>query len=372
MDGANRSILDASDRGAGASYRNGAKRDSANCRGNVSRTIAFCSRQRRRDAPDYSISGRYATTSFDIFEPVYGSPRIPDPDEFFEQTTNTTGVYLQDQVTLLPNLHLLAGGRYDFVWYDTEFIADTSIDSEPDRTEFYDDAFSPRIGIVYQPIEPISLYASYSRSFVPNNDRTAGGVALEPSRGTQYEIGIKAEFGDLFATLAAYEITKTNVSTTDPDNEDSSIARGEITSRGIELDIAGEALPGWNVIASAFLSDAFVSEDNNPAIEGLQLENAPETRASLWTTYELQSGDLRGLGFGVGVFYVGDRIANQSEQFNIPSYVRTDAVLYYRRDNWRAALNFKNLFDVEYYETNGFLVFPQAPFTVQGTISVTF
>ena len=114
-------------------------------------------------------------------------------------------------MTLLPNLKLLVGGRYDFVNYDTKSIADTSINSAPDRTSFYDGAFSPRIGVVYQPIEPVSLYASYSSSFSPNNSRTFSGGSLEPSRGTQYEVGVKTELFDkrLAATLSAYDISKT-------------------------------------------------------------------------------------------------------------------------------------------------------------------
>ncbi|MEH2298993.1 MAG: hypothetical protein V7K88_08080 [Nostoc sp.] len=70
--------------------------------------------------------------------------------------------------------------------------------------------------------------------------------------------------------------------------------------------------------------------------------------------------------------FTGDRVANQSEQFILPSYVRTDASISYKRNNWQVGLNFKNILDVKYYESNGYLTFPQAPFTVQGTISVTF
>ncbi|MDM9383896.1 TonB-dependent receptor [Chlorogloeopsis sp. ULAP01] len=69
---------------------------------------------------------------------------------------------------------------------------------------------------------------------------------------------------------------------------------------------------------------------------------------------------------------MGDRIANQSNPVNIPSYVRTDAAISYKRHNWNAALNFKNIFNVKYYDTNAFFIFPQAPFTVQGTLSVQF
>ncbi|MBW4693417.1 MAG: TonB-dependent siderophore receptor [Lyngbya sp. HA4199-MV5] len=327
---------------------------------------------RRRNQADNGIEGVYEG-SLDIFNPVYGLPRIPDPDVFFEQTNDTIGIYLQDQVTLRSNLKLLVGGRYDFIWYDTKFIADTSIDSDPDRTNFYDGAFSPRVGIVYQPIEPISLYASYSRSFSPNNSRTANGEALEPSRGTQFEVGVKAELFDkrLSATLAAYDITKTNIPTTDPNDEQFSIAVGEVKSRGIDLDIAGEISPGWKVIASAYLNDAFVSEDNNLP-EGRRLTNAPTHGASLWTTYEFQRGGLKGFGFGGGLFFVGDRTANIDDPLILPSYVRFDAALFYKWNNGRVALNFKNLGNVKYYESNDFLVFPQAPFTVQGTVSVSF
>ncbi|MEH1876132.1 MULTISPECIES: TonB-dependent siderophore receptor [unclassified Nostoc] len=232
--------------------------------------------------------------------------------------------------------------------------------------------------MVYQPIEPISLYASYSSSFVPNNNsRTVSGQPLEPSRGTQYEVGIKAELFDkrLSATLAVYDISKTNIPTRDldntTDNQEYFIAVGEVKSRGIELDIAGEILPGWKVIASGYLNDAFVSKDNNLP-EGRRLTNAPTQGASLWTTYEVQTGNLRGLGIGAGMFFVGDRTANIDDPLTLPSYVRTDASISYKRDNWRAALNFKNIFNVKYYESNDYLTFPQAPFTLQGTISVTF
>ncbi|ACC81863.1 TonB-dependent siderophore receptor [Nostoc punctiforme] len=333
--------------------------------GSITHQLLLGLEWRKRDQADRGISGVYEG-SFDIFNPAYGLPRIADPNSFFEQTTITTGIYLQDQVTLLPNLKLLAGGRYDFVEY-------SSGDGQSAPTEFYDSAFSPRIGIVYQPIEPISLYASYSSSFVPNNSRTASGEPLEPSRGTQYEVGIKAELFDkrLSATLAVYDITKTNIPTTDPDDDQFLIAVGEVKSRGIELDIAGEISPGWKVIASGYLNDAFVSKDNNLP-EGRRLTNAPTQGASLWTNYEIQKGDLRGLGIGAGLFFVGDRTANIDDPLTLPSYVRTDASISYKRDNWRAALNFKNIFNIKYYESNDYLVFPQAPFTLQGTISVEF
>ncbi|MEH2455993.1 TonB-dependent siderophore receptor [Nostoc sp.] len=329
-----------------------------------------------RSISNYSLD-QGSISSLNIFEPVYGY-ETPSRDNFTranksDSTTNTAAIYLQDQVTLLPNLKLLVGGRYDFLNFDNTFISDTINGSSPEKSSFYDTAFSPRVGIVYQPIKPISLYASYSRSFVPNDQLAANGESLPPTKGTQYEVGIKADLSrQISLTLAAYEITKTNVPTVDPNNLDFSVAIGEVKSRGIELDLAGEITPGWKVIASGFLNDAFVSEDNDPSVKGSRLVNAPYHGASLWTTYQFQRGGLQGLGFGAGLFFVGDRITNQDDPFTIPSYVRTDATIFYKRDGWGAALNFKNLFDVKYYETNGYYVFPQAPFTVQGTISFSF
>ena len=327
---------------------------------------------RNTSPPGLLSNYNYSTGLIDIFNPVYGAgrPTTLENATYYSGKTDTLGLYLQDQVTLLSNLKLLVGGRYDFV---DSVNSTRPLGGDINSSEFNGNAFSPRVGLVYQPIEPISLYASYSRSFVPNTGRTASGEILEPSRGTQYEVGIKSELFDqrLSATLAAYDITKTNILTTDPNNTDFSIAVGEVKSRGIEMDVAGEILPGWKIIASGYLNDAFVSKDNSIPV-GRRLENAAYHGASLWTTYQIQKGDLQGLQFGAGIFFVGDRIANQSDPFTIPSYVRTDAAISYKHDNWRAALNFKNIFDVKYYDTNGYLVFPQAPLTVLGSISVEF
>ncbi|MEH2463051.1 TonB-dependent siderophore receptor [Nostoc sp.] len=308
--------------------------------------------------------------SIDIFNPVYGARPGTLNKRLFGTKINTTGVYLQDQVTLLSNLKLLVGGRYDFVFSDNSAKVG---DADTTYTNFYDSAFSPRVGLVYQPIEPISLYASYSRSFVPNNATTFSGVSIEPSRGTQYEVGIKSEFFDrrLSATLAAYDITKTNILTTDPDHIEFSIAIGEVKSRGIELDVAGEILPGWKIIASGYLNDAFISKDNTIP-EGRRLGNTPYHGATLWTTYEIQQGSLKGLQFGGGIFFVGSSITDPSDPFTVPSYLRTDAAISYKHDNWRAALNFKNIFDIKYYDNQGYYLVPQAPLTVLGSISVEF
>jgi iron complex outermembrane recepter protein len=314
--------------------------------------------------------------ALDILNPVYGAAIPTTFEEGFEDQSNSyrVGLYFQDQVALLPNLKILLGGRFDFVNFKDEYQPDIINGAETEITERYYEKFSPRLGLVYQPLKNLSLYASYSSAFKPNEFATAvGGQPLEPESSTQYEVGVKSEFldGKLTATLAAYEITKNNVSTTDINNTDFSISAGEVKSRGIELDIAGEILPGWNVIASYSHNDAYVSEDNTLPV-GDRLVNAPRNSASLWTTYQIQNGNLKGFGFGGGVFFVGDREATLPNNITIPSFVRTDATIFYKRDNYQIGLNFKNLFDTRYYDSAGFLLAPGAPLTVLASFSVKF
>lgn len=316
--------------------------------------------------------------TINVFNPQYGTP-IPSLDErngAFQSvdTVSTLGFYLQDQITLLPNLKLLVGGRYDLARNDSEFISVFNGETSSGSSEFNSEAFSPRVGLVYQPIEPISLYGSFSRSFRPNSVSTSNGDIIEPERGTQYEIGARGEFGNVVVNLAAYDITKTNLTRTDPADPDFSIPIGKVRSRGIELDVAGQPVSGWNIIGSLFFNDASISEGDEFNPEGDILINAPGSGASLWTTYEIQKGDLQGLGFGAGLFYVGDREAELPNNFVLPSYVRADASIFYKRDNWQVQLNFQNLFDTNYFESsqNTSLIYPGAPFTVIGKVSVQF
>ncbi|MBL1201292.1 MAG: TonB-dependent receptor [Nostoc sp. GBBB01] len=310
--------------------------------------------------------------SIDIFNPVYGLPLGEITfDEFSDNSeTNSLGIYLQDQIALTDNLKLLLGGRFDT--YDQKY-EDFTNNTESSGS---DSAFSPRFGIVYQPIPAISLYASYTRSFTPPNGTFFFGVdsTLQPERGTQYEIGVKADLNSrLSATLAFFDLTRTNVSTADPNNEGFTIQVGEQNSKGIELSLAGEIVPGWNIFAGYAYTDVRITEDNTFAV-GNRLPNTPEHSFNLWTTYEIQQGELQGLGAGIGLFFVGDRAGDLDNTYDVPSYVRTDAAIFYNRDRFRVALNFKNLFDVDYFESalSSSRVYYGQPFTVQGTISWQF
>ncbi|WP_375476696.1 TonB-dependent siderophore receptor [uncultured Nostoc sp.] len=306
--------------------------------------------------------------ALDVFNPNYNIPITTLETSTSYGTVQSYGFYLQDQISFQDNLKLLIGGRFDWI----------SQKSAIDQPEQNDNAFSPRIGLVYQPSKSVSLYASYSQSFNPNSGLNGDGSQFEPTKGTQYEAGIKADFLEnrLSTTLAVYQITKTKITTDDPNNDDPNylVQIGEVRSQGIELDITGEILPGWKAIASYAHTNAEVTEDNLISV-GNRLEDVPKNQASLWTTYELQNGDFKGLGLGLGLFYVGARAVDLDNSFEIPDYLRTDAAIYYRRDALKAAINIRNLFDTEYFvDSNGTRarVKTGAPFTIIGSISWEF
>lgn len=311
--------------------------------------------------------------SIDILDPVYGA----SPGEFgsgdrTRYGADNLGIYIQDLVEISPNLKLLAGVRFDSNDSFRENFDEEAVDNEQTDSDF-----SPRVGIVYQPSENTSLYASWSRSFAPQFfGRSRTNEVFQPVTGEQFEVGIKQAFLDerLSATLAFYQLTRQNVLTRDPDDPTNtfSIQTGEQRSRGIELDVAGEIISGWNIIATYAYTDAVVTEDNTIPV-GDQLDGTPQHSASLWTIYEIQSGSLQGLGFGLGLVFVGEREARLPNTLELPSYFRTDASIFYRFNNYRIGLNIKNLFNTKYFESiENFSIFPGAPTTVLGSIAVEF
>jgi iron complex outermembrane recepter protein len=321
------------------------------------------------------------STDLDLFNPVYGvaKPNILDLPSVGGRTVNgnSFGFFVQDQIDIAKNLKLLAGVRYDTLSQNI-----TSIPGAPDQpgetTSTASSALTPRIGLLYQFNNRLSAYGSYSQSFAPNTDTTASGAALEPERGQGYEVGVKSDLieGKLFATLAYFDISKQNVSVTDPANPLFSIASGGQRSRGIEFDISGELAPGLKLVASYAYTDAKVAADSDPTLVGKKLFGVPEHAASLWTTYELQQGQMQGLGFGAGLNFKGDRQGDLENTYRLGSYLTADAAIFYKKDDWRFGLNFKNIGDLKYVESSQGLTTSSNnfgdPFTVIASVSVKF
>lgn len=338
-----------------------------------------------QDRSDIDARVNFAPSLLDIFNPVYGTPTRLSFNEFAtvaraqDVTTRRLGILLQDQIKVLDNLQFVVGGRYDIV--DQQVTNSPSLfDPAGRQGEQTVDAFTPRVGVVYQPIPELSLYSSYAQSFTPSASTTAAGDFLVPETGEGFEVGLKAEVvpDKLFATLAYFNITKQNVATPDPNALgvfNAFVATGEQQSQGIELDLSGEILPGWNVIASYAYTDAEVTQDNVIPI-GNQLTGIPKHSANLWTTYTLQQGDLQGLGFGIGFTFASDRQGDLNNSFVLNDYFITNAAIFYQRQRLRLAVNFKNIFNVNYIQGTPISrirgIEPGEPFTVIGSITYQF
>lgn len=315
----------------------------------------------------------FEAENIDLFEPEYAGGVGESTDSGNTLNTNDgVGIYLQDQIKFFDDRLILdLGGRVDFVGTSSEDLVDESAEKESQD----DTAFSPKIGILYKLADHLSVYGSFSRSFRQVTGVTAEAETFEPSRGTQYEVGAKANWlnNRLSTTLAFYDLTFSNLTTFDPENPEFEIQTGEQNSQGIELQTKGEILPGWNITASYAYTNAEVTEDNVFA-EGNSLANVPENAVNLWSTYTISEGNLSGLGFGLGLFYVGEREGDLDNSFQLDDYLRTDAAIYYRRDKLDLAFNFKNLFDVDYIEhsDDDLRVSTADPFTVLFSASYKF
>jgi iron complex outermembrane receptor protein len=325
--------------------------------------------EHRRDTTDadYDIS---IVPSISIRNPQYGN-RTP----FFSFPTRTSQVfqgnafYIQSQWYLTPDLILVGGLRYDVVDALTRDIVGLS------QTDATYKALSPRAGIVYRPIAPLSLYFSWSGSFVPQLGTDANNRPFQPERGESYEVGTKVDWlpASLSSTFSLFDLTRTGVLTTDVTNPFFQIQTGEQRYRGFEASLEGTILPGWSVYAFYTFLDAKFTRDNSFPIGNTPL-NVPDHAVSLWSNYTMQTGDLRGLQFGAGLFFVGSREADNANTFRIDPYVRVDASVSYTFTNgWRVALSGRNMLDERYFASvNGTSAYYGAPRTILLSASARF
>lgn len=288
-----------------------------------------------------------------------------------EAIGDNLGLYVQDLIELTPQLKLLGSLRAD--WMESRvYESGHQVD---ESTEF---ALSPRAGIVWQPVETTSVYISWSKSYAPNIGHSVSNSTFDAEKAEQFEVGIKQDIiqDKLSANLALYDLVREGILTADPNNPLKEIQTGEQASRGVELDIAGQITASWKVIASYAYTDAEIKSDTFFPV-GDKLSNVPRHSGSLWTTYQFQDGFLKGFGVGAGLYYKGESEANLPNTYKLPAFWRTDAALFYERENWKVQVNFLNVFDEDYYTGGDKGVFnytlnPSQPFSVQASVTYKF
>jgi catecholate siderophore receptor len=254
--------------------------------------------------------------------------------------------YAQDQLAIGEHVILVAGLRFDrFEITGTDLVANRDFG----RT---DEKVSPRFGLIVKPQANVSLYGSYSRSFLPRSgdqfiSLTPASEALEPERFTNYELGAKWEVRpDLSLTAALFQLDRTNTTTPDPNNPTTTIVAGATRTQGAELALVGQITPAWQVSAGYTYQDAHLR--GNDAIRVAQV---PRHQVALWNRYEVRPR----LAVGLGVIHQSKQWAalhnpTASPATLLPSFTRVDAALFFdASDRLALQLNVENALDEAYF-----------------------
>ncbi|MDR2450370.1 MAG: TonB-dependent siderophore receptor [Candidatus Accumulibacter sp.] len=293
---------------------------------------------------------------------------VPDFDDPYsmgsEYEDRQSGFYGQLRFRLTDPLTVIVGARV------SDFLERSREVAPSPRTDWVDDyeergEVTPYAGVIFDASRQISLYASYSDIFAPQNSQKFGGGILEPRIGKQYEIGAKGEFldGRLIASLAYYNLRDKNRAVLDLDHSGGGVyyylAAGEVESKGWEVEVSGSPAPGWNIQTGYARQDTrYLKDAANPANEGLPFNPVnPKHTFKLWGTYRFGGGALGGLTAGLGVNHSSKtHQANTaaSEARAAKAYTVANAFLSYRIDkNLSLSFNVNNLFDKTYYIRSG-------------------
>lgn len=311
-----------------------------------------------------------------LFDPDYGQS---DPATYNQGPFNITrtdskrsGFYLLDELTI-GRLILTGGIRRD------------SFEDNANGTMFEDGETTYRAGAVYRVTDEVSLFGQYATSFEPQgagSQNPLAGGPFAPTSGDIVEGGLKTSLmdGRVQTSLSAYRIRRTNILQIDlrgdvgNDGVDDLVALGEITSKGIEFDLAADITPNWVMTLAYGYNDTRITGDNGGGgfsnNVGDRFANAPEHQLGFWTRYQIPAINLAA---ALGGDYVSDRVSIDGQPVN--SYLIFDASLIYEIGPLRAMLRVDNLFDTT-YAASGFIErtghFPGEPRSVFAELGYKF
>jgi iron complex outermembrane receptor protein len=327
---------------------------------------------------------------FDLDEPMYSKER--DPSQYITvlqeerrkdpNRSSAYGFYAQEQLTM-GRLQVLLSGRYEL--YRTRLLA-TDQSGNPMKEEALENviqtAVLPRLGLVFDMTEKVNAYATFTQGFEPQDatiqqQPEVFGGPFDPQTSDLVEAGTKGRFfkDRLLAMVAAYQIRKRNVlvpagAAGQPELREQ---RGEVRSRGVEMEVSGNLLAGLRLTANYAFNRAKITESNDPNEEGRRNENAPAHQGGFWGKYTLQRGPLKGISFGIGTHVVGKRTTFE-ENLQLPGYAVFDASLSYRISDVEITTYVDNFLDTTYW-LGGYdygRVFPGEPRNLRFKVSYAF
>jgi len=284
----------------------------------------------------------------------YDDPATTVPVTFRQSATDADNrlktalgaAYLQDQIRASKYVQFVAGVRYDY--FDLTYHNNRNNDT----LRRIDRLVSPRFGVVIKPVEQVSLYGSYSVSYLPSSGDQFSSLTtiteqVKPEKFTNYELGIKWDLRrDLTLSSAAYRLDRTNTRATDPNNPAAIIQTGSQRTSGFELGLNGQLTPRWRIAGGYAYQDAKITSATTAAIAGKQVGQVPHHTFSLWNNYQF----LPKLGAGLGIIQRSDMFATVDNTVTLPGYLRADAAVFYTfNETWRIQANVENLFNKRYY-----------------------
>ncbi|MCS3898219.1 catecholate siderophore receptor [Bradyrhizobium japonicum USDA 38] len=325
--------------------------------GPIRHTVVFGAEVGRQNGLNYRQSGLFNGISSTItIDPRNPTSYVPvtfanngGTDANNTYKLNLGAVYVQDQVEITRYLELIGGLRFDH--FDL---------TSRDRRTFVelnrvDDLVSPRAGVVFKPLENLSIYGSYSISYLPSagdqfSALTPGLVIAAPEKFVNKEVGLKYDiFPSLQFATAIYELDRTNQRFADPNNAGFFILSGATKTRGVEASLTGYVTDAWQITGGYAYTDARITSNNSATIvAGNRVGLVPYNTFSLWNKYQFTEQWAAGLG----VIHYSNFFASSDDTVLIPEFTRVDAAVYFRlNETWRAQLNIENLLDRKYYST---------------------
>ncbi len=240
------------------------------------------------------------------------------------------------------------------------------------------DFVSPRAGLVYKPIEPVSIYASYSVAYVPRagdqlSSLNATNRTLDPEAFRNVELGVKWDLErNLVATAALYRLERTNVAVADPSDPTRSILVDGQRTRGLELSLAGSLSPAWRVIGGYAYQDGEITRTQSATVlAGARLAHVPRHTFSMWNRYDFDEKWGAGMGFvaSSGIH------ASVDNRVRLPGFARIDAALFYEVSPLvHLQLNVENLFDRSYFASahSNNNIMPGSPRAIRVSVSARY
>lgn len=323
---------------------------------------------------------------FDLYDPIAGNAYKDISKYIWKQNTlnpyeeYSHGVYVQEQIDI-SIVKLLVGLRQE--WF-TEILNKETTKEISRQTS----AFIPRVGLVVEASENINLYSTWVKGFQPQganiqSDPDRYGGPFDYMKSELYEVGLKTEWFNkrLSATLAIFKITQENSLEQSPKagKADWRVPVDE-ESNGFELDVAGQILPNFSVVANYAYTDArIVKLKEEGAIKDLNVQrpSTPRHAANLWTKYIFENGSLKGLGAGIGVSYASERlgqVGRRATAASYPDYTLLNAVLYYKVKDVQLQLNVNNVLNRTYWISgyDNLRNFPGAPRNINASVTYQF